>query len=46
MFLQRKRAWNDAGIKGLDEFIIREGYLCNTQNHNFDDLKNFLKDLR
>jgi hypothetical protein len=27
MFLQRKRAWSDEGIKGLDDFIISAGYL-------------------
>jgi hypothetical protein len=27
MFLQRKRAWNDEGIKSLDDFIISAGYL-------------------
>jgi hypothetical protein len=27
MFLQRKRDWNDEGIKDLDDFIISEGYL-------------------
>jgi hypothetical protein len=27
MFLKRKRAWSDEGIKGLDDFIISAGYL-------------------
>jgi hypothetical protein len=27
MFLQRKRDSSDEGIKGLDDFIILEGYL-------------------
>jgi hypothetical protein len=31
MFLQRKRAWNDEGIKGLDDFIIQAGYLSQVQ---------------
>jgi hypothetical protein len=31
MVLQRKRAWSDEGIKGLDDFIIQAGYLWQVQ---------------
>jgi hypothetical protein len=31
MFLQKKKAGNDEGVKGLDEFIIPADYLWQVQ---------------